>query len=94
MTDLSKFLSQIRRPKLLVRAARMGLLHYKADRDMPRLVRAHTKAVERVKSLIAEEQRLEDGRQTGDSTYSIQSHVGILTALIAETRLRASSPTH
>lgn len=94
MTDLSNFLKQIRRPKLLVRAARMGLLHYRAERDMPALIKAKTKAAERVQTLIAEEQRLEEGRQAGDSTYSIQSHVGILIALIAEARLRSVAPAH
>lgn len=91
MTDLTTFLAQIRRPKLLVRAARMGLLNYRVERDLPRPVDARAKPAERVKTLIEEEQRLEAGRQSGDGTYSIQSHVGILTALIAEARLRGSA---
>ena len=90
MTDLATFLSQIRRPKLLVRAARMGLLNYRAERDLPAAA-SRSKPAERVKSLLDEEERLEAGRKSGDSAYSIQSHVGILTALIAEARLRGAA---
>ncbi len=84
MTDLTKFLSQLRRPKLLVRAARMGLQFHRPDQRPSRPGMAGC----RVAQLIAEEERLEAGRTSGDSTYSIQSHVGILTALLAESRLR------
>ena len=38
-------------------------------------------------SLIAEENRLETNRTSGEATYSIQRHVAVLTALIAEARL-------
>ena len=42
-------------------------------------------------SLLAEEDRLESTRTAGDATYSIQRHVAVLTALLAEARLMAGA---
>ena len=38
-------------------------------------------------TLLAEETRLETIRTTGEATYSLQRHVAVLTALLAEVRL-------
>jgi hypothetical protein len=91
MTDLTTFLTQIRRPKLLVRAARMGLQTYRAERDLSAVFSTDARRGDRVRSLIEREQQLEDGRLSGDSAYSIQSHVGVLIALLAEARMRGAT---
>jgi hypothetical protein len=89
MTDLATLLNALRRPKILVRAARAGVADYRRDRDLKRILRqtkpgAPQQAIGR---LLAEEKRLEATRAAGEATYSIQRHVAVLTAILAEVRL-------
>ena len=89
MTDAATAeLAAIRRPKILIRAARAGVTDYHRDRDLKRLLRINKAArTDRaLATLIAEENRLESKRTAGEANYSIQRHVAILTALIAEAR--------
>lgn len=95
MTDFSNTLSAVRRPKILIRAARAGLADYRRDRDLKRILKAARPAGDRnvLVPLLAEEERIETQRQEGDATYSVQRHVAVLTALIAEGRiLRMDQP--
>ena len=39
MTDLATMLNALRRPKILIRAARAGVVDYRRDRDLKRLLR-------------------------------------------------------
>ena len=39
MTDLTCFFSALRRPKILVRAARVGVRDYRRERDLKRILR-------------------------------------------------------
>ncbi|WP_392664019.1 DUF6477 family protein [Amaricoccus sp. B4] len=88
MNDLANLLGGLRRPKILIRAARAGVSDYRRDRDLKRLFRnlRGTAPHQVMVTLIAEESRLESCRAAGDATYSVQRHVGVLTALIAEAR--------
>ena len=86
MTDFRSLLAEIRRPRLLMRAARLGLADYRRERDLRRLV-GDQPVLPAVCALIDEERRLEDRRQAGDATYSVAQHVEVLIALIAEARL-------
>jgi Family of unknown function (DUF6477) len=81
-------LSSIRRPRILVRAARAGVTDYRRERDLKRFMRNPKSTSPQVafETLLAEEGRLEDIRSRGDATYSVQRHVAVLTALIAEAR--------
>ena len=89
MTDFASVLTALRRPKILIRAARAGVVDYRRERDLRRLLRTAKVQATRpaLDSLIAEENRLESNRTSGEATYSIQRHVAVLTALIAEARL-------
>ena len=91
MTDLLTVLHALRRPKILIRAARAGVVDYRRDRDLKRLLRQSrsTAPTQAIGSLLAEEGRLEDTRTAGEATYSIQRHVAVLTAILAEARLLA-----
>jgi hypothetical protein len=93
MTDLSTVLTALRRPKILIRAARAGVTDYRRDRDLKRLCRPFrvTAPQHAIATLLDEEQRLEATRAAGDATYSIQRHVAVLTALLAEARLRPAT---
>ena len=89
MIDLVRHLSTLRRPRLLVRAARIGVGDYQRERDLCRLMKsACLPSPERaVSSLISEEDALEEDRKRGDANYSPMRHVEVLIALMAESRL-------
>ncbi|MBT2132067.1 DUF6477 family protein [Aliiroseovarius lamellibrachiae] len=89
MTDALDLLKTLRRPRLLIRAARFGIVDYNRDRDLKRLMKSAstptpTRAVD---GLMEEEARLEQIRKTGDGAYSVSRHVEVLIALMAEARL-------
>lgn len=81
-------LTELRRPKILIRAARAGVSEYRRDRDLKRLVRDAGGAAPRdpMAPLLAEERRLETTRTTGAGAYNIHRHVAVLTAILAEAR--------
>ena len=89
MTDLATVLNALRRPKILIRAARCGVADYRRERDLKRILRQPRTAApaQALGSLLAEETRLEAIRTAGEATYSIQRHVAVLTAILAEARL-------
>lgn len=91
MPDLIDKLQNMRRPQLLIRAARHGCLEYNRNRDLRRLLRSDplpgpTRAVSR---LIDLETGMEVTRKQGDNAYSVGRHVDILIALMGEARLLA-----
>lgn len=88
MTDFMASLSELRRPKILVRAARAGMTDYRRERDLKRLLRDPRGGapLEAMPPLLAEESRLETNRTQGGAAYSIQRHVAVLTAILAESR--------
>lgn len=95
MTDASTLLADLRRPRLLIRAARFGLVDYDRTRDLKRLLGltvppSPSVAVER---LIEEEAAHEERRRAGGLGYSPTRHVDVLIALIAEVRLVAQHAT-
>jgi hypothetical protein len=89
MTDLLSLVSDLRRPRLLIRAARAGLCDYNRARDLKRVMRSQTTpSPDRAMTvLLAEEQELEDTRRKGDAAYSLVRHIDILIAMMAEVRL-------
>ena len=89
MTDIHSQMTALRRPRLLVRAAKFGLSDYVRDRDLKRMFapEAPPRPGLAVAPLIAREAEIEAVRQSGGAAYSAVRHVEVLTALIAETRL-------
>ncbi|WP_421704149.1 DUF6477 family protein [Aliiroseovarius sp.] len=89
MTDITTLLANLRRPRLLIRAARFGLTDYNRDRDLKRVMKV-TRApspAKAVDGLIETEARMEATRKAGDASYSVARHVEVLIALMAEARL-------
>ena len=88
MSDLKQKIEDLRRPALLVRAARSGIQDYDRTRDLPRILPEgrEPSPVRAVDSLIREEQKLEIARVAADTTYSVMRHVDVLIALIVEAR--------
>lgn len=87
MTDFNAVLANLRRPRLLIRAARFGLQDYRRDRDLRRLLPVLATAERNVPQLLAEEERLEQIRKTDDLNYPVARHIEVLVALMAEIRL-------
>jgi hypothetical protein len=89
MPDTTDRLQDLRRPRLLVRAARFGLSDYDRDRDLRRVfgpgaTPAPGRAVGR---LLDQEAGLEAIRLAGGAGYSVARHVQVLTALMAESSM-------
>jgi hypothetical protein len=93
MTVTRETLTAIRRPRLLIRAARFGVEDYERSRDLKRILRSDVvPAVGRAVSRLVEmEADQEEARQRGDASYSIATHLEILIALMAEARLLQSA---
>jgi hypothetical protein len=88
MQDIQSFISQLKRPKLLVRAARFGIDDYRRERDLRRLLK-----VDRVPrpgaalmALSEVEGEMNDLRIKKAATYSLAIHIDLLTAIMAECR--------
>ena len=93
MTDFRNLLSDLRRPALLLRAARFGLTDYQRDRDLKRLLRESAAGgpEKTLPRLLHEENMLEETRKAGDASYSLTRHIELLIALLAELNLLPKS---
>jgi len=92
MTDFRTLLADLRRPRLLIRAARCGLDDYRRERDLRRLITGtappeQTPSEQTMSRLLCEEERIETIRRSGDASYSVARHIELLIALMAEVRL-------
>ncbi|MDD9978310.1 MAG: DUF6477 family protein [Boseongicola sp.] len=92
MQNPQTLLSNLRRPGLLVRAAKHGLLDYKRERTLTRILGTSRKqpSEETVERLLEVEAAMEENRRNGDAAYSAARHVEYLVALLAEVRLLAA----
>ena len=87
MTQVSAEIVNIRRPKILLHAARICAKGYKRETMLPRLLGASTARV--VEVLRVQEEGLEGERRARIGTYSAQVHVEVLSALMAECKIAA-----
>ena len=87
MTDFRAMLADLKRPQMLIRAARLGLCDYRRERDLKRLLHGQPSLARSIPRLLSEEGRLEEIRKSGDAGYSVGHHIELLIALIAEVRL-------
>lgn len=86
MSDIRILLANLRRPRLLMHAARFGLGEYRRERDLRRLVAAGAPE-ETLPQLLSVEERLEATRLAGDASYSPARHIDVLIALLGEAQL-------
>lgn len=95
MQDLDSMVSALRRPALLVRAARHGLDDYARHRHLPRLLAGDTpnRPGPALIRLLEAEAAMEARRTAKTADYSIARHIELLIALMGEARLlRMSQP--
>jgi len=93
MTDILSLLKSLHRPRLLIRAARLGLADYNRARDLKRVMKVSQLPTpgRAILSLINREAEIEEARKNGQASYSIAQHVDILVAMMGEARLLAAS---
>ncbi len=95
MQDVLSMLQGLHRPRLLMRAARIGAEDYRRESHLSRLLGygnlpRHTQALLRLMEIEAElnAQRVED-----DSSYNLLRHIDILIAIVGESRImQAAQP--
>ncbi|MEC7760539.1 MAG: DUF6477 family protein [Pseudomonadota bacterium] len=87
MDDHTRQLRHMKRPKLLMTAARHAMRHYDRTRVLTRLLGRATLQSERaMDALLAREAEIELTRTTGAADYSPAAHIDLLTAILAEAR--------
>ncbi len=92
MSDFRKTLSEMRRPSLLMRAARLGLPDYQRGFWLKRLAPGETSPERILPRLLSAEEQMEEIRRSGDASYSIARHIEVLIALLAEASLLRQAP--
>ena len=93
MQDILSMLNALRRPRLLMRAARIGAEDYRRNAHLPRLLGygqmpRHGAALMR---LVEIESDLNDQRLSEDSAYSLLRHIDVLIAIVGEARIMRAS---
>lgn len=89
MQDILSVLDTLKRPRLLIRAARAGCADYQRNTHLhrhlgPGKLPRHSAAL---RQLIAKESQLNRARKEKATSYSLVAHVDILIALMGEARL-------
>lgn len=95
MNDILHRLDALRRPRLLIRTARIGAEEYRRDIHLPRLLGhgglpRNAPALERLMDIEA---GMDQSRRAGEAAYSTIHHVEVMIAVMGEARLlRAMHP--
>ncbi|PKQ11835.1 MAG: hypothetical protein CVT70_12105 [Alphaproteobacteria bacterium HGW-Alphaproteobacteria-1] len=94
MHDIRATLDRLRRPPLMVRAARIGAEHYDRARVLRLLlgVQSPPAPAPALRRLIEIEAGEEQDRKTRAAHYSAARHVTVLIALMGEARSLAEAP--
>lgn len=89
MQDLLTVLRQLRRPRLLIRAARLGVESYTRAPHLRRVLRTPSppRTGAALMSLIELEAELESQRASQEASYSIARHVDVLIAMMGEAQI-------
>ncbi|WP_255456124.1 DUF6477 family protein [Tropicibacter sp. Alg240-R139] len=82
-------ISTIRRPRLLIRAARFGAQEYNRDRHLQRVLGygALPRPAAALMRLMEVERVLDDQRRDDDAGYSLTRHLDVLIAMMGEAQL-------
>jgi hypothetical protein len=93
MQDLTTMLSTLRRPRLLIRAARHGVQDYRRDRHLPRILGYGTlpRPAASLMRLMELERDLDERRRSDDAGYSVIRHLDLLIAMMGEAQLLKAS---
>lgn len=96
MKDLLMKLDSMKRPRLLIRAARIGMAEYRRDVHLKRHLGhgplPHGGAA--LARLVEIESELDDQRRARNAGYSSVRHVDLLIAMMGEARILRASNTN
>ena len=95
MKDVLSIVADLRRPRLLIRAARIGAQEYQRDPHLHRILGYGSlpRPGAALMQLVFLESELDERRRSGDAAYAVTRHVEILVAMMGEARLvRAGAP--
>lgn len=97
MKDIISMLQDLHRPRLLIRAARIGSEQYQRHTHLQQILGYGCRATgaRALMLLIESEQELDEKRRADDATYSVARHIEVLSAMMGEARLlRMARATH
>ena len=95
MKDIMTLLKSLKRPRLLIQAARIGGEHYQRDLHLHRVLGENDRrgTGQTLMQLIDLEAGLDEKRRVQDPAYNIASHVEVLSVMMGEAKiLRAQTP--
>lgn len=89
MKDCLSLLDELKRPKLLIRAARIGASDYRRERELRRILRVAKLpgSREALLRLMEEERVLNDSRTEQNGLYDVAKHVQVMIAIVGEALL-------
>ncbi|WP_286193489.1 DUF6477 family protein [Tropicibacter sp. R16_0] len=89
MQDLMTMISTIRRPRLLIRAARHGAQEYNRNRHLQRILGYGSlpRPAAALMRLMEVERALDEQRREDDAGYSLSRHLDVLIAMMGEAQL-------
>ncbi|MBE1282300.1 MAG: hypothetical protein GJ676_03215 [Rhodobacteraceae bacterium] len=89
MQDLLTMLTTLRRPRLLIRAARIGSQDYKRDRHLQRLLGYGNlpRPAAALMKLMELEREMDEARKKDEAGYSLPRHLDLLIAMMGEAQL-------
>ena len=89
MQDIISMLATLRRPRLLIRAARIGAQDYSRDRHLHRLLgygRLPRPAAALMR-LMELEREMDEARKADEAGYSLPRHLDLLIAMMGEAQV-------
>lgn len=93
MKDILGLVDGLKRPRLLIRTARLGAEDYKRETHLQRLLGYGRlpRTGDALFQLLEQETAVNEQRKSGDAGYSLTRHLDLLIAMVGEARiLRAS----
>ncbi|MCB1311527.1 MAG: hypothetical protein KDK29_06385 [Sedimentitalea sp.] len=89
MQDILSMLNTLRRPRLLIRAARIGAQEYRRERHLQRLLGygALPRPAAALLRLMEIEREMNEQRSGDEAGYSLTRHLDILIAMMGEAQL-------
>jgi hypothetical protein len=89
MQDIFTQIKSLKRPALLVRAARFGVDEYRREKHLPRILRCESipKTAEAILRLLDTEREIQNTKSASANSYDVAKHIEVLIAIMGEARL-------
>lgn len=96
MKDINSQVMSLKRPQILVRAARFGVDDYVRHRHLPRCLKRETipSPGQALVALLDVEKQINSERATKSGNYQAARHIDVLIAIMAEAQLFRISRRH